>query len=113
MICIGAMTVLGIILGALLVPPDRLLMAAVVISAGFFAIRCAQLEMCFAMRIGRLKSVNEKEQCALFVNLKNEEFSYEYDNLKIREKLVENRKYIVADYLFFEDVKPVDQYEWG
>ncbi len=110
-VCVFAL--IGTILGVILVPPDRWLIVAVVLAAGLFALGSIKLELCFVIKIGRLKSVDEEAKCAYFVNLKNEVFTYDYGDPADRENLIEERKYLVADYLAFAMVGPVDEYEWG
>ncbi len=112
LIWVGVFTVVGIVVGTIIVPAERYLICAVVLGAGAFALLCVKIELCFVIRIGRLKGIDKQSKKAFFVNMKNEVFEYYYeDNLGAEDDFVENKKYIVVDYYSFSMVEPVDDYE--
>lgn len=112
LIWVGVFGLIMIIIGCLILP-TRLMMAALICGVFVFMLVMWKFQRQFCIKIGRLTKVDYEKQIAFFVNLKNEEFTYEYiDAESATAALTVGKKYLVADYGIFGMFGPVDEYEW-
>ena len=90
----------------------RLQMVAVILSCTVFGYFFFRIEVSYRMLVGRLSYLNKYKQIAHLIDIDGNEFDYDYSKEKDTSFFVEGKKYLVADFIIFGRMIPVDEYEW-